>query len=190
MNSPQNLSSNTKTYLERFRCILNEMIQKMTKAELSQSISHNFIVQMIPHHMAAIAMSQNILCYTTCIPVEEIASGIVAEQTKSIERMKRIEACCSCQKNSPQAVNRYQGRVCEIMQNMFWRMGNACADNDINADFMREMIPHHEGAIELCENALRYEICPELKPILKAILVSQKRGISQMEKLLSCMGSF
>lgn len=40
------------------------MIQGMTDDELDESISHNFIVQMIPHHKAAIEMSQNLLQYT------------------------------------------------------------------------------------------------------------------------------
>lgn len=54
------------------------MIQGMTEAELTGSISDNFIVQMIPHHRAAIEMSGNILKYTTSIPLQEIALGIIS----------------------------------------------------------------------------------------------------------------
>ncbi len=81
----------------------------------------------------------------------------------------------------------YQRTVDEIMKIMFTDMKNACADNNISADFMREMIPHHRGAVRLSENALKYDICPELKPILQAIIKSQKRGIVQMEHLLRCI---
>lgn len=45
---------NTKCYLVRFYEILEEMIRSMGAAELTDSLSHNFIVQMIPHHMAAV----------------------------------------------------------------------------------------------------------------------------------------
>lgn len=184
-NGQQDLSRNTKAYLQRFQCILDKMIRGMTGALLTDSISHNFIAQMIPHHMAAIEMSENILRYTTDIPVQNIALQIVAEQTKSIENMRQIETNCGCVKNSPEAVRCYQNRVSVILKEMFAGMQKACTDNRINADFMREMIPHHEGAVRLCENALQQEICPQLCPILENIIVSQKRGIVQMKTLLT-----
>lgn len=74
-----------------------------------------------------------------------------------------------------------------MMQTMFAQMQNACATNCINADFMREMIPHHEGAIRMSRNILRYPICPELAPILQAIIQSQWKGICEMERLLRCV---
>lgn len=48
MNRNQQFSGTTKRYLCRFYEILDKMIQGMTGAELTNSISHNFIVQMIP----------------------------------------------------------------------------------------------------------------------------------------------
>ena len=67
---------------------------------------------------------------------------------------------------------------------MFSRMNNACRGNDINWNFMREMIPHHEGAIQMSKNALYFPICPELVPILEAIITSQEKGVRQMKCLL------
>ena len=79
----QRLSNVAKAYLCRFYEILEQMIEDMTGAELTDSLSHNFIVQMIPHHMAAIEMSENLLQYTTCVPLQNIALNIIVEQTKS-----------------------------------------------------------------------------------------------------------
>ena len=55
------LSEETCQYLADYRNIVQNMIMEMTSAELDCSISHNFISQMIPHHKAAIEMSENIL---------------------------------------------------------------------------------------------------------------------------------
>ncbi len=186
MNSPNcNVFSKvTKEYLTTFRCILNTMIQDMTNVNLSDSISYNFIIQMLPHHRAAIEMSYNILKYTTSIPLENIASQIILEQTESIENMQRIKCTCKMKKNCAQDLHDYQQKVDHIMQTMFTGMKNACNTNQVDADFIREMIPHHEGAVKMSENALQYDICPQLKPILEAIITSQKRGIMQMEALL------
>lgn len=184
MNKSCRLSNVTQNYLHTFDCILDEMIRKMTEAELTSSISHNFIVQMIPHHCAAIEMSRNLLQYTTDIPLQDIAENIIREQTMSIENMQEI--LCGCKKcmNSAQAICRYQEQMDQIMQTMFHKMRQICADNDINNNFIREMIPHHEGAIHMAKTTLRHDICPELVSVLRQIIISQKNGVAEMEQLL------
>lgn len=174
----------TKEYLKRFYCILDEMIEGMTSAGLTNSLSHNFIVQMIPHHRAAIEMSENLLHYTTFIPLQNIAQNIIAEQTKSIQDMQSILQTCSRLCNTTCEIHSYKNNLNEILQRMFNDMGNAPAVNNINVNFMREMIPHHLGAIQMSENTLQYTICPELRPILQAIITSQKQGVCEMEGLL------
>lgn len=187
MIHPCEMSQVTKRYLSRFYEILDEMIQEMTGAALTDSISHNFIVQMTPHHKAAIEMSQNILQYTTFIPVQKIACNIIEEQTKSIENMTDALGRCSALTNTDQELASYQRCFSQITRAMFADMQIACADNDINANFMREMIPHHEGAVRMSENALRFSLCQELPPILTSITSTQKAGIQKMEHLLRCM---
>lgn len=178
----------TKEYMSRYHCILDEMIRDMTGAELNDSISHNFIVQMIPHHRAAIEMSKNILKYTENTTLRSIALNIIEAQTKSIENMQCIESKCSKLCGSRQELCRYQGRTEEIMQVMFAEMKCARVSNRISCSFMWEMIPHHEGAVRMSMNTLNYDICPELVPILQAIITSQKRGIEQMRQLQRRIG--
>jgi len=187
MNNNQNLSIVTEKYLSCFDEILDNMIRKMTCAELTDSISHNFIVQMIPHHMAAIEMSRNLLKYTTFIPLQEIALNIIDEQTKSIEDMKHALDRCGKLQNTPAELEAYTCYYDRITKIMFDGMRNAPSTNNINANFMREMIPHHQGAIRMSENALYFPICPQLKPILDAIIISQKEGVQKMERLLRCV---
>ena len=184
----QCFSNNTKDYLREFRLILDDMIEGMTDAELTDSISQNFIVQMIPHHDAAIRMSENLLRYTTNVELQNIALGIVREQTESIENMERILRRCSREKDSRQCIYRYNRKTEEILRAMFARMRNAQSTNSIDCNFIREMIPHHMGAVCMCENALKYDICSGLRPILRAIIRSQKRGIAQMRRLERQLG--
>lgn len=178
------LSNNTQTYLCRFYEILDTMIKDMSDAPLIDSVSHNFITQMIPHHKAAIEMSENLLRYTTLIPLQEIAQTIVTEQTESIHDMEAALCRCSGCVNSQQELCLYQKRFDHIANTMFTRMNNACRGNDINGNFIREMIPHHEGAIQMSKNALCFPICPELVPILEAIITSQEKEVRQMKCLL------
>ncbi len=187
MCSSNMLSNVSKNYLNKFYCILEEMIKGMTCAQLTDSISYNFIVQMIPHHMAAIEMSENILKYTTNIAIENIAEEIIKEQTKSIENMKSIQCSCEEHTNCPKDLQTYRSVTDCIQNTMFHEMDSAPETNNLNVNFMREMIPHHEGAVRMSKNALRYSICPDLVPILEAIIISQEKGIAEMRHLLSCM---
>ncbi|MGF0034715.1 DUF305 domain-containing protein [Bariatricus sp. SGI.154] len=187
MTFQRKLSNVTQSYLSCFYDTLDDMICGMTNAELTDSISHNFIVQMIPHHMAAIQMSENLLQYTTCIPLQNIATNIITSQTKSIEDMTEALKRCSRLFNTDQELCLYLQCFDQITQTMFSDMERAVSTNNINANFMREMIPHHKGAIRMSENALRFPICPELVPILHAIITSQKAGVRKMEHLLQCI---
>lgn len=182
------LNDETREYLNKFYCILDNMIQGMTEVRLSDSISYNFMIQMIPHHRAAIEMSESILKYTNNQTLQTIAEGIITAQTESISDMERILCECKEITNGERCLEVYQCKIDKIMQKMFCRMDNARAANRIDCDFMWEMIPHHMGAVEMSETTLMFDICPELKPILEAIITSQKRGIMQMRQLLKCLG--
>ena len=167
----------------------------MSNAKLTNSISHNFIVQMIPHHEAAIEPTEgeilfkgeNILKYTSNDSLQNIASNIITEQTTSIENMLSIKKNCSCLVNQRQELQLYQTKINQVMQTMYSNMRRACSTNQINCNFLWEMIPHHEGAVLMSEITLQFNICPELKPILDSIISSQKKGISEMQHLLHCL---
>ena len=175
-----------EAYRCRYEAILNEMIGKMTNACLNDSLSHNFIVRMIPHHEAAIEMSRNILCYTRFEPLREIAEGIISEQTQSIAQMKKALPACEGCRNTEQERYRYECEYRRITETMFREMREACTNANLNASFMREMIPHHIGAIRMSRSLLRCPICGELVPILEAIIASQEKGVCEMRKLLEC----
>ena len=189
MNRSCNFSNVTNDYLAFYDCILCDMIDGMTHADLSDSISHNFITQMIPHHEGAIEMARNILKYTTNIPLQNLALRIITEQTDSISRMRRILSKCDAVHNCKDDLCRYQTRTKKIMKTMFCEMKQACTSNCVNGNFIREMIPHHCAAIAMSENTLRYCICSDLIPILDEIIRSQKREVRTMCCMLQRMGN-
>lgn len=183
-NTPPKISNVARRYLDTFSVILDTMIRCMTEVKITDSISCNFIKQMIPHHRAAIDMSLNILRYTTDIEVQNIALNIIAEQIKSIDDMVSIEVCCRAKTNSPIQLKPYTRIYNEITQKMFSEMKSSPQTNNVNYNFLCEMIPHHMGAVRMGENAMKYSICQELRPIISAIIHSQKEGIAKMQVLV------
>jgi len=49
--------------------------------------------------------------------------------------------------------------------------------------FLQSMIPHHSGAILMCEKAKITD--PEIKQLCENIIISQQQEINQMEEILS-----
>lgn len=175
---------NQQNYLNTYYCILDTMMNRMLRAPLSNSISYNFIVMMIPHHQGAIEMCANVLKYTKNETLQEIAFQIIRQQTQSIKNMQKIIEDCKCCTNMDNEICQYNQKIDQIMCNMFTEMKNARITQNINANFIYEMIPHHQGAIYMSKETLSHTICPQLKPILENIITLQEQGIKQMTMLL------
>lgn len=172
-----------KKYLNQFDQILNEMAEKMLSQNVTNSITINFIECMVPHHQAAIAMSQNLLEYTTYQPLQNIAKNIMERQTNGIKQMEEIARTKYRYPNTIQDVNHYREKYLEITKNMIERMKNAPRCIHINLNFINEMIPHHEGAIAMCENLLQYRIEPRLKLIANSIIKEQSKGVEELKEV-------
>lgn len=182
------LTQESKTYLCCFQQILDDMIQGVTGARLTQSISHNFIVQMIPHHRAAVRMSENILRYTQNQAVRRLAGTIIEQQTAGIREMEEMLPVCEQSLSAPMDLRLYQRRMELIFREMFAAMNAAPENNRLAAVYLREMIPHHQGAVRMAQNAQKYPVCVQLAPVLQNIITQQTREIAQMRALLGRMG--
>ncbi len=172
-----------KRYLNRFDQILSQMANKMLTRDIIGNITIDFIECMIPHHQAAIYMCENLLQYTDYEPLEKIAKGIIEMQTRGIEQMKEIAKTTSGYCNTPRDVNHYMAKYYEITKNMIYRMKNSPRCVNINLSFVNEMIPHHEGAIAMCNNLLQYKIDPRLIDVADTIIKEQSEGVRQLEEI-------
>lgn len=178
------ISNVAKRYLDTYFVILDTLIRCINEIKPTDSISGNFIKQIIPCHKAAIDMSLNILRYTTDIEVQNIALNIIAELTKSIDDITAVEVCCRAKTNTPIQLKPYMKTYNEIANKMFSEMKSTPQTNNLNYNFLCEMIPLQRGTVRICENALKYSICQELNPIINAIIRCQKECIAQMQTLV------
>ena len=52
---------------------------------------------------------------------------------------------------------------------------------DVDRDFVRMMVPHHQGAIEMAVAQLKYGKDPVLKRIAQEIIIEQRQEIDVMK---------
>ena len=71
-------------------------------------------------------------------------------------------------------------RMSQGMMNQ--RMDLGPADTNYDLRFIDAMIPHHEGAVVMANDALKKATRPELKQLAKAIVSAQDKEIGQMKQ--------
>ena len=182
------LSEEAKRYLCCYYQILDEMIQSVSAAKLTQSISQNTIVQLIPHHRAAVRLCRNILEASNDGNLRRLAQCVAARQTQAIGQLE-AELSDAAQLTSPQMDLRLcQRRMDLIFREMYAQMGEVPERGRMDALFIRQMIPQRQGAILAARNALRYEVSTGLAPILRSVIDTQSREVGQMRTLLNRLG--
>ena len=60
--------------------------------------------------------------------------------------------------------------------------------DDVDRDFIRMMIPHHQGAIEMARVQLEHGADPELAELARAIIAAQEEEIAFLRAWLAANG--
>ena len=170
-------------YLARFNEILHYMSRDMLVTETTNNITIDFIRCMIPHHLAAIYMCDNLLNYTNYAPLANVASNMIKIEENEIKQMQEIAETAMPYINLKKEVDNYFKKYFKITQNMINEMRNSKTTVDINLDFTYEMIPHHEGAIKMCQNLLKYPIDTRLGMLANNIIMQKSEGIKMLKTI-------
>ena len=76
----------------------------------------------------------------------------------------------------------YEAANMAIHENAIDYTGNA------DIDFLKSMIPHHQGAIDMAKVVLKYGTDPEVKALAEEIIKAQEAEIAAMQDMLAKAG--
>lgn len=178
------LSEASRYYLCRYYQLLDEMVQSVGAARLTQNISHNFIVQTIPLQRAAAGICQNLLdADSGGRAVRSLAETILLRQGQSAAELEQALSACTQPAECQRDLQLYQRRAGLILRDTSAQMGSAPEGNRLGAVFLGQILPCHRGALQLARSALRYGVCPELTPILYTIIRQRSQELARIQAL-------
>jgi uncharacterized protein (DUF305 family) len=145
----------------------------------------DFMQGMIPHHQGAIDMAKVVLQYGKDPEVKAFAEKVVTAQQGEIAFMNAWLA--KTDKNtlptSEEAAKGNADAMAAMMKNMM-----VPYSGDADVDFIKGMIPHHQGAIDAAKVALQFAKDPEVLKLAQDIAIAQEGEITFMNDWLKRMG--
>lgn len=173
-------SPSTKAYSDAMSGMMKGM---MTPATAKPDL--DFVQGMIPHHQGAIDMAKVVLQYGKDPEIKKLAEGVVKAQESEISAMNQwlSKTDKASLPVSPDSAKANDQAMATMMKNMMVPYtGNA------DVDFVKGMIPHHQGAIEMAKVALQYVKDPTLLKLANDIVSAQEGEIGFMTDWLKKNG--
>jgi len=146
-----------------------------------------FIDAMIVHHQGAVEMAKEAQQKSQRPQIKKLAEDIIKAQNKEINQMKQWrQAWYPKAGDKPMAHNTQMGHMMEMsseqMNSMLMNMDLGAANAQFDLRFINAMIPHHQGAITMAQDALGKSKRPEIKQLAQEIIKAQKAEIKQMQQ--------
>ncbi|HET9639339.1 MAG TPA: DUF305 domain-containing protein [Allosphingosinicella sp.] len=154
-----------------------EMHEAMASA-VGSDVSDTWVRKMIAHHQGAVAITDSVVAEGGDPEVAAIARRMGAAQRREIEEMKRWVRKDAAP--DPASARPYLASEKQMHEAM-----TAAGGADSSQAFLRQMIPHHQGAIAMSEIVLAQGRDERVADLARRIVADQGKEIGEMEAMLS-----
>lgn len=157
-----------------------EMMESSPDAA-NQPYDLQFIDTMIQHHQAAIVMAKMVLANSQSAELKKFARKIIVGQEAEIEQMEawrdswypyKLDAVNMELPGMKDSMKRMIGSEMDKMQN--------AQGQEFENYFLEMMIPHHQGAVIMAQDAFKNAEHPDLKNLAEDIIRIQEAETKQM----------
>jgi len=139
-----------------------------------------FLDEMIPHHAMAIAMVQIMISQSDHPELRDLGGRIITGQQQQIDQMEAWRQ--QWYPDAPPLTDMMGGMMGNGGMSMMG--GGMMTGGRADRMFLRMMVPHHQRAIDLSEDALTNGQHPELTGLATDIIAVQSAEITEMKGYL------
>jgi uncharacterized protein (DUF305 family) len=165
----------------------NMKMHKDMAIAFSGNADVDFAKGMIPHHQGAIHMSMIVLKHGKDAVVRKLATDIIAAQKTEIAQMSAWLA-----RNGSQAPSADAAAIIKAFTEVNARMHSSMTmtfSGNPDIDFIKGMIPHHEGAVAMAKVLLQFGKDAELRKLADDVVRTQNEEIAMMQAWLKKAGA-
>lgn len=158
---------------------MNHSEMKSSPNTANAAYDLQFLDTMISHHQGAVEMAKMIEAKANHAELKTLGKNIISSQEKEIGQMKSWREKWFASKES--ALNMEMAGMADSMKGMDMKKLDSLSGNAFDLEFIKQMIPHHEGAVMMANAALQKSQKEEVKTLAKAIIKDQDAEIQQMK---------
>lgn len=142
-----------------------------------------FLDQMIVHHQGAVLSAQMMIADSARPELRDLAQRIIAGQQREIDQMRQWQQeWYGATSGGPAGMmGGMMGGGMMSRDQMRQMMG---ASANLDGMFLQMMIPHHQAAIAMAEQALAQAEHAEIKTLAQGIITTQRAEIEEMQGYL------
>ena len=156
-------------------------------AATTASYDLQFIDTMSKHHEGAIQMAKAAQGKVQLAELKEMTRRIPADQQKEIDQMKAWRG--QWYPGAPPADNMQMPGMGSSMSRDMSHLDSMKSGKAYDSMFIDMMIPHHQGAIQMAQDALGKAVHQEVKTLARQIIDKQQKEIDQMKQWKVKLGS-
>jgi len=158
---------------------MNHSEMKSAPNAAAQPYDLQFLDTMIAHHQGAVEMAKTAETRAAHAELKTLAKNIISSQEKEIIEMKSWREKWFAGKES--AVNMEMAGMTDSMKGMEMKTLDSLSGNAFDLEFIKQMIPHHEGAVLMAKEALQKTQKAEIKTLANSVVKDQESEIGQMK---------
>lgn len=158
--------------------MMNHSDMKSSPNAASQPYDLQFLDTMTMHHQGAVEMAKMAIGKAQDPELKVFAQKIIADQNKEISEMKSWREKWFAGK--PAAMNMEMDGMDDSMKGMDMKKLESLSGKEFDLEFINQMTPHHDGAVEMAKEALTKAEKPEIKTLSNQIIKAQEAEIKQM----------
>lgn len=178
-------------YLEEQDELMEDMMDDMEDISPEGYAALDFLNGMIPHHEAAVLMSESYLKYGgSNEELKTLAEDIIQVQKQEITEMQAMaKEIKSAGTQDPQREEAYLKEYSKMFTNHQMDHSNHSTPASVEAAFAEGMIMHHQMAVEMAQAILSHTDEEKVIALANNIIETQNKEIEQMQEILDNINS-